>query len=162
MARPEGFSNHIGGTMQKLMIAAVGLAFFASLAVHAQTSMTLQQPVVDHHESNALPDEVSEYHTHSFAGGALFRDTLGGAVLGAAAGGAYALYNKEQNNGGAWGNWQRPVLIGAAVGAGVGLVFGIVDATTWSDRAYAPTPVSDQDRHTTGFSPAAAQYGVHF
>ena len=145
--------------MRKASMAALGLILSASLTVNAQ-SMTLQQPVVQT-SHQALPDEVTEVHTdHAFAGGALIRDTFGGAVLGAAAGGAYALYNKEQNNNGNWGNWQRPVLIGAAVGAGVGLVLGIVDATTWSERSYSP--YADADRHDTGMVPPAAQYGLHF
>jgi hypothetical protein len=144
--------------MNKPTIAAIGLTLCTSLALHAQ-SITL--PSTQTTRSNALPDEVMEvHHDHAFAGGALIRDTFGGAVLGAAAGAGYAIYQKEQNNNGDWGNWQRPVLIGAAVGAGVGLVFGIVDATTWSDRGYSATPYADQK--TTGFVPPAAQYGLHF
>jgi hypothetical protein len=127
-------------------VLSVGFAFGA----HAQTYQAPAQP---------LPDAVIEvHHDHEFAGGAVIRDTFGGAVLGTAVGVGVAYYNKEQNNGGDWGNWQRPVLIGAGIGAAVGLVFGIVDATTWSDGG--PGPYAD--RRETGFAPPAASYGMHF
>jgi hypothetical protein len=139
--------------LRKALIAAavsLGIAFGAN----AQTIVQQTSP-----SRQALPDEVVQVqHDHSFDGGAVIRDTFGGAVLGAAAGVGYAYYNKEENNGGNWGNWQRPVFIGAGIGAAVGLVFGIVDASTYSDRA--PTPYADQ--RETGFAPPAAQYGVHF
>jgi hypothetical protein len=144
--------------MRKPIIGVLGLVLGSSLALHAQ-SMSVPQTQAP--RSNALPEEVMEvHHDHEFAAGAIIRDTLGGAVLGAAAGGGYALYQKQNNNNGDWGNWQRPVLIGAGVGAGIGLIFGIVDATTWSDRSYTATPYADQKQ--TGFSPPTAQYALHF
>jgi hypothetical protein len=145
--------------MRKTMIAGFALALCTTLAANAQTSMTLQP--VQTAPRAGLSDDITEVHTHSAPAGVIFRDTLGGAVLGAAAGGGYALYQKEQNNNGDWGNWQRPVLIGAGVGAAVGLVFGIVDATTWSG-SYSSRSYADRDRLNTGFSPPAAQYGMHF
>jgi hypothetical protein len=147
--------------MRKLILTTLGLALLTPLAVRAQ-SMTLPQTPATNAQRPALPDEVLEVrHERPFAGGIVIRDTFGGAVLGAAAGGGYALYQKENNNNGDWGNWQRPVLIGAGVGAGVGLILGIVDATTWSGGGYYDDrPVADQ--RSTGFTPATAQYGLHF
>jgi hypothetical protein len=143
--------------MHKPTIAILGLVLCTSLASRAQNTEVLQQP--SHRE--ALPDDVVEvHHDHTFAGGAVVRDIFGGAIVGAAAGAGYDVYQHSQN--GDWGNWQRPVLIGAAVGAGIGLIFGIVDATTWSDRGYTRTPYADKDRHEPGFAPPAAQYGLHF
>jgi hypothetical protein len=144
--------------MRKLILA-FSLALTTSFALHAQ-SMTLQQPVQPA-PKQGLPDEVLEVrHERVFPVGVVVRDTFGGAFLGAAAGGGYAIYQKENNNNGDWGNWQRPVLIGAGVGAGIGLILGIVDATTWSSAGYAPEPVADQRQ--TGFTPATAQYSLHF
>ena len=144
--------------MRKTTMAAFGLVLSVALAGQSQTLTTQLQP-----QPQKLSDEVVEVqHDHAFAAGAVVRDVFGGAFLGAAAGGAYAFYQKEQNNNGDWGNWQRPVLIGAGVGAGIGLIFGIVDATTWSDRGYTRTPYADSDRHETGFAPPAAKYGLHF
>ena len=147
--------------MRKLILATLGLALLTPFASHAQ-SMTLGQPAATAEQRPALPDEVVEVrHERPFAGGIVIRDTFGGAVLGAAAGGGYAFYQKENNNNGDWGNWQRPVFIGAAVGAGVGLILGIVDATTWSGGGYYDDrPVADQ--RSTGFTPATAQYSLHF
>lgn len=139
--------------IRNALIAAtlsLGMAF----AANAQTVVQQSNP-----PRQQLPDEViGVEHAHTFDGGAMIRDTFGGAVLGAGIGVGVAYYNKEQNNGGNWGNWQRPVFIGAGIGAAVGLVFGIVDATTYSDRTV--TPYADQ--RETGFSPPAAQYGMHF
>jgi hypothetical protein len=149
----------MGETMRKTLIAGFVLALCTTFAAHAQTSLTLQPAQT---APRGLSDDVTEVHTHSSTGGVIFRDTFGGAVLGAAAGGGYALYQKQNNNNGDWGNWQRPVLIGAGVGAAIGLVFGLVDATTWSDRSYSTRPYADRDRQTVGFSPPSAQYGLRF
>jgi hypothetical protein len=146
--------------MRKTLIAGFALALCSTFAAHAQSSLTLQPAPTA--PRAGLADDIAEVHTHSSPGGVIFRDALGGAVLGAAAGGGYALYQKENNNNGDWGNWQRPVLIGAGVGAAIGIVFGVVDATTWSDRSYTTRPYADADRQTVGFSPPAARYGLHF
>jgi hypothetical protein len=137
--------------MLKNALIATALSFGIAFGAAAQTYTPPPQ--------QGLPDQVVEVrHEHEFAAGAVIRDTFGGAVLGAGVGVGVAYYNKEENNGGDWGNWQRPVLIGAGIGAAVGLVFGIVDASTGPD--VAPGPYAD--RRETGFSPPAAQYGLHF
>ena len=140
--------------MLKKALIAAALSLGIGFGANAQT--IVQQTSAPHQQ---LPDEVLQVqHEHTFDGGAVVRDTFGGAVLGTAIGVGVAYYNKEENNGGNWGNWQKPVFIGMGVGAAVGLVFGIVDATTYSDRSV--TPYADQ--RETGFAPPAAQYGMHF
>jgi hypothetical protein len=145
--------------MRKTWFAGLTLALCTTFAAHAQTTLTLQP--VQTAPQRGFSDEVMEVHASPAPAGIILRDTLGTALLGATAGGGYALYQKENNNHGDWGNWQRPVLIGAGVGAAIGLVFGIIDATTWSGRTYATRSYADGDRQT-GFTPPAAQYGLHF
>ena len=90
-------------------------------------------------------------------------DGLGGAVLGAAAGGGVALYNRygTNNGNGDWGNWQRDIAVGAGIGLGVGLIVGAVSATTSANADRAPS-VAVVDQKSVGFAPPAGQYGMRF
>ncbi len=63
--------------------------------------------------------------------GTVARDTVSGAVLGAAVGGGIILYNMGIQNHSDY-DWGRTLAWGAGIGAAVGLVWGVVDATTAS------------------------------
>jgi len=103
----------------------------------------------------ALPQEV--YERHGSPGGVIVTDAIGGAALGALAGGGVAAYrNFVQNEG--WGNWQRDLLIGAGIGLGVGLIVGVADAAS-ADRTFTG-PFADQ--RETGFSRSVPVYGARF
>lgn len=107
----------------------------------------------------SLPDEVVEVQSHRSAGSVIVGDAVGGAALGALAGGGVAAYrNYVQNEG--WGNWQRDVLIGAGIGLGVGLIVGVASAASYADRSYMMGPVADQ--RSTGFSSSMPVYGTNF
>jgi hypothetical protein len=133
---------------------ALGLAIPARAASDIQKSNSLTRPV-----QTALPAEVVTVETpRRSAGGVIIADAIGGAVLGAAAGGGVALYNHYNNSDGSWGNWQRDIAIGAGIGLAAGLIFGAVDAAS-ADRTFVG-PVADQ--RATGFSPPVGVYGARF
>src|SRR3954452_18485198 len=105
----------------------------------------------------ALPQQVMEVESRRSAGSIIVTDAIGGAALGALAGGGVAAYrNYVQNEG--WGNWQRDVLIGAGIGLGVGLVIGVATAAS-ADRTFTG-PIADQRQ--TGFSSPVPVYGARF
>ena len=134
---------------------ALGLAIPARAASDIQKSNTATKPV-----QTALPDEVVTVETpHRSTGGVIIGDAIGGAVLGAAAGGGVALYNHFNNADGSYGNWQRDIAIGAGIGLAVGLVFGLVDASSYSNRTFTG---SVADRRATGFESATPVYGARF
>jgi len=89
--------------------------------------------------------------------GVIVRDTIGGAAAGALVGGGVAAYRNFVKDEG-WGNWQRDVLIGAGIGAGVGLILGIADAAS-ADRTFTG-PIADQ--RATGFNAPVPVYGKRF
>jgi hypothetical protein len=104
-----------------------------------------------------LNAEVVEVQEHRSTGSVIIGDAIGGAALGALAGGGVAAYrNYVQNEG--WGNWQRDVLIGAGIGLGVGLIVGVATAAS-ADRTFTG-PIADQ--RVTGFSAPIPVYGAHF
>ena len=107
---------------------------------------------------DALPQTVTEVETHRSAGAVIATDAIGGAALGALAGGGVAAYRNYVNNDG-WGNWQRDVLIGAGIGLGVGLIIGVADVASSSNRTFTG-PVADQRQ--TGFSSSVPVYGARF
>jgi hypothetical protein len=77
-------------------------------------------------------------------GGIVLRDAVSGAVAGAAVGGGIILYEKVIQNNANY-DWGRTLAWGTVIGLGVGLVWGIVDATS-APRAVAmqaPRPVRD-------------------
>lgn len=63
------------------------------------------------------------------AAGTIARNTLGGALLGSAVAGGIILYQTQVNDNNDY-NWERTLVWGALIGAGAGLVFGVVDATS--------------------------------
>jgi len=108
--------------------------------------------------SRSLPDEVTGVEAHRPAGTIIVTDAIGGAAVGALAGGGVAAYhNFVQNEG--WGNWQRDVLVGAGIGLGVGLILGVADAASQPDRTFTG-PIADQRQ--TGFSSSVPVYGARF
>ena len=129
------------------------------LAMPARADTNVAQRSVSVATQTQLADTVYGVESsHRSAAGVIVGDAIGGAALGALAGGGVAAYrNYVQNEG--WGNWQRDVLIGAGIGLGVGLVFGLVDAAGNADRTNFG-PVADQRQ--TGFSAPLAQRGVRF
>jgi uncharacterized protein YcfJ len=105
----------------------------------------------------AFSQQVYEVQERRSAGSIILTDAIGGAALGALAGGGVAAYrNYVQNDG--WGNWQRDVLIGAGIGLGVGLILGVATAAS-ADRTFTG-PIADQRQ--TGFSSSVPVYGAQF
>lgn len=80
---------------------------------------------------------------HASPVGLVARDTVGGAVAGAAVGGLIIGYNMGIQNHSNY-DWGRTLGISAAIGAGVGLVWGIVDAAS-AGPAYAQAPLAVRD-----------------
>jgi hypothetical protein len=106
-----------------------------------------------------LSDQVVGVESRPSAGGIIVRDALGGAIAGAVVGGGVALCNRYCSSNGDWGNWQRDIGLGAAIGLGVGLLFGAVDAASNAETVMRG-PVADE--RATGFAPATAAYGRRF
>jgi len=107
--------------------------------------------------AEALPQQVYEVQGRRSPGSVILTDAIGGAALGALAGGGVAAYRNFVDNNG-WGNWQRDVLIGAGIGLGVGLIVGVADAAS-SDRTFTG-PIADQRQ--TGFNSALPVYGARY
>lgn len=88
-------------------------------------------------------DDYVTVRRHGSPAGTVVRDTLSGGLLGAAVSGGIIGYEMGIQNHSDY-NWQRTLAIGAGIGLGVGLIWGIVDATT--GPAYAMgTPVPSHD-----------------
>ena len=118
--------------MAKVLVAAVALLAFG--VASAQDTVVVQ---------------------HANPVGLVARDTVAGAALGAAVGGGIILYNMGiQNNSGY--DWGRTLAWGAGVGAVVGLVWGVVDATTASGAYGARSAIARaHDGLSESLSPAA-------
>lgn len=88
-------------------------------------------------------DDYVTVRKHSSPAGTVLRDTISGGLLGAAVSGGiigYQMGIKDRSDY----NWQRTLAYGAVIGLGVGLVWGIVDASTGPTYAMtAPAPVQD-------------------
>jgi uncharacterized protein YcfJ len=146
------------------MLKIVAMACACALALPAaamanDVRVTLDENAARTAPKTSLPDDVVEVQGHRPAGSIIVTDAIGGAALGALAGGGVAAYrNYVQNEG--WGNWQRDVLIGAGIGLGVGLIVGVASAASYADRTYMMGPISDQRQ--TGFSSSMPVYGAHF
>jgi hypothetical protein len=145
--------------MYKSILLAPALALALALPARAVTDAKVTNQAT---RSSGLSAEVVEVQTRPSPAGVIARDALGGAVLGAAVCGGVVLYNHyvTNNGNGDWGNWGRTIGIGAAIGAGVGLVFGAVDAASNSDRVMTNGPVADQ--RDVGFAPATYAYAKRF
>lgn len=133
----------------------VGCAIALAVPVQARASGVGRPNTVAPPE--ALPQQVYEVQQKRSAGSIIVTDAIGGAAIGALAGGGVAAYrNFVQNEG--WGNWQRDVLIGAGIGLGIGLIVGVADAAS-SDRTFTG-PIAD--RRQTGFNSSMPVYGNRF
>ena len=140
--------------MLRGVVVACACAVAVPLQAHAQVAHTPNTIP----PKTALPAEVMEVQEHRSAGSIILTDAIGGAALGALAGGGVAAYrNYVQDEG--WGNWQRDVLIGAGIGLGVGLVLGVASASSESDRTFTG-PIADQRQ--TGFGSPVPVYGARF
>jgi hypothetical protein len=140
-------------------IVVVGFLCAAMPAVAADHQVSTSVPHLIGLSNNGLSDEVVGVESRPSVGGILVRDLFAGAVAGAAVGGLVAVCNRYCSSNGSWGNWQRDIGLGAAIGAGVGLLFGAVDAAANSDTVMRG-PIADE--REIGFSPAPASYGHRF
>lgn len=139
------------------MMKGVALACACSLALPLAARADGVRAVRVARPSETLAQQVYEVQEHRSAGSVILTDAIGGAALGALAGGGVAAYrNFVQNEG--WGNWQRDVLIGAGIGLGVGLILGVATAAS-ADRINNG-PIADQRQ--TGFSSPVPVYGARF
>jgi hypothetical protein len=111
-----------GGTMRiaKVLAAVIGLVAFGASA-RAQDDLTV--------------------HRRS-AAGTMLRDTISGGILGAAVSGGIIGYEMGVQNHSDY-NWQRTLAIGAGIGLGVGLIWGILDTTSGNYSMTAPLPARD-------------------
>jgi len=140
------------------MLKGVVVACACALAVPLQARAASVRGEDSGANREAFPQQTTEVETRRSPGSVILTDTLGGAVLGAAAGGGVAAWRRYVDNNG-WGNWQRDVLIGAGIGAGVGLILGIASAASSADRTFTG-PIADQRQ--TGFSAPMGMYGSNF
>ena len=90
---------------------------------------------------------VTSAHAQDYVGverrtspvGVVLRDTVTGALVGSAVSGGIILYQMGINDKSNY-NWGRTLAWGAVIGTGVGLIWGIVDATS---RSYADRTIAD-------------------
>ncbi len=87
-------------------------------------------------------DDYTTVHRHGSPASAVLRDTISGGLLGAAVSGGIIGYEMGIQNHSNY-DWQRTLAYGAAIGLGVGLIWGIVDATSGSYAMAAPLAVRD-------------------
>jgi hypothetical protein len=140
-------------------LALVALLCAALPAAAADRPVANSVPHLTGLSHSGLSDEVVGVESRPSVGGIVVRDLFTGAVAGAAVGGLVAVCNRYCSSNGSWGNWGRDIGIGAAIGAGVGLIFGAVDAAANTDTVMRG-PVADE--REVGFSPAPASYGARF
>jgi hypothetical protein len=84
--------------------------------------------------SSALAQEYVTVERRGSTAGTVLRDTVAGGLLGSAVAGGIILWEMEVDDNDDY-NWERTLAWGAAVGLGVGLIWGIVDATSGPDYA---------------------------
>jgi len=102
-------------------------AVAAALALTASSAARADDVVVERHPSTA---------------GIVAADTLYGGIGGAAVGGGIILYNMGIQDNTRY-DWGRTLAISTAVGLGVGLVWGIVDAANAQAYPALRQPVTD-------------------
>ncbi|HUC07935.1 MAG TPA: hypothetical protein VMR96_07570 [Solirubrobacterales bacterium] len=149
--------------MAKGMIVAVAAALVMSGP--AQAAGPIRNGVeIDRPGDRQLNAEVVEVQSSRRPAGAIvLTDAIGGAVVGTAVGGGVALYRRFVENGsnGQWGNWQRDLALGAAIGLGAGLIVGVIDASAnAADRA--PVRGAVVDERPSGFNAPIAVHGGRF
>ena len=139
------------------MLKGVVVACMCALAVPMQARAEEVRSASGTERRETLRQQVTEVQERRSAGSVIITDAIGGAALGALAGGGVAAYrNYVQNEG--WGNWQRDVLIGAGIGLGVGLIVGVANVAS-ADRTFTG-PIADQRQ--TGFLSPVPVYGARF
>ncbi len=79
--------------------------------------------------SSALAQDYVTVERRGSPAGTVLRNTIAGGLLGSAVSGGIILYEMEINDNEDY-NWERTLAWGAAIGLGVGLIWGIVDATS--------------------------------
>lgn len=105
--------------MLRAVVAAIALFGIGITSAHAQDDYTV--------------------HRRASPAGIVLRDTISGGLVGTAVGGGIILYQMGINNKSNY-DWGRTLAWGAVVGLGVGLIWGVVDATTgpsYADRTIA-------------------------
>ncbi len=78
--------------------------------------------------TSARADDLT-VHRRASPAGIVLRDTISGGLVGTAVGGGIILYQMGINNRSNY-DWGRTLAWGAVIGLGVGLIWGVVDATT--------------------------------
>src|SRR2546430_15458741 len=117
------------------MLKGVVVACACVLALPVQARAEVARVANPVAPREALPQQTTEVETRRSAGSVILTDTIGGAALGALAGGGVAAWHRYVDNTG-WGDWQRNVLIGAGIGAGVGLILGGAGAASSAGRPF--------------------------
>jgi hypothetical protein len=97
--------------------------------------------------TRALAEDYVTVQRRSSTAGVVLRDTISGGLLGSAVSGGIIGYEMGVKNHSDY-NWQRTLALGAGIGLGVGLIWGIVDATSGSNYAMG-TPVPSRDGLST-------------
>ena len=92
--------------------------------------------------TSAFAQDDLTVRRHGSPAGTVLRDTISGGLLGAAVGGAVIGYEMGVQNHSDY-NWQRTLALGAGIGLGVGLIWGIVDATSGNYAMSTPLAVRD-------------------
>lgn len=99
----------------------------------------------------ARADDDVYVRRHASPVGTVARDTIAGGVAGSAVAGGIILYNMGIQDHSNY-DWGRTLAWGALIGAGVGLLWGIVDVSTAPDYAMrtaaARAPVRDGQSFT--------------
>jgi hypothetical protein len=93
--------------------------------------------------TRAFAEDYVTVQRRSSTAGVVLRDTISGGLLGSAVSGGIIGWEMGVKNHSDY-NWQRTLAIGAGIGLGVGLIWGIVDATAAPGYAMA-TPVQARD-----------------
>ena len=112
----------------KALVAAVAILGLSASSAYAQDYVTVER-------------RSSPVRT-------VLRDTVSGGLLGSAVSGGIILYEMGINDNSDY-DWGRTLAWGAGIGLGVGLIWGIVDATSGPSYAslarnpIARTPVRD-------------------
>lgn len=92
--------------------------------------------------TTARADEVGVERRRGSAVGTIARNTVGGAVLGSAVSGGIILYRMGIEDESDY-DWQETLLWGALIGAGAGLVLGVVDVASGPSYELQRSPVRD-------------------
>jgi hypothetical protein len=97
----------------------------------------------------ARAQETVTVERHASPVGTVAIDTIVGALAGSAVSGVIIGYQMGIQDHSDY-NWQRTLGIGAVIGAGVGLIWGIVEASSAPSYASAPplAPVRDGNSET--------------